>query len=157
MPSVQRRNLLGLQTFGCCHDRGVHGSEQQITVSPHQLGYAGPVPRLYWLNKEIAGREIPKKMELGGAAKAAFDQVDDLGDHEMRNDQWAGMGFKQLPAHDVVTITPIHGRVEGAGIDDERYLPNSSLRISSILSEMSSRPLSPAPAENSVRRGPGRR
>ena len=61
------------------------------------------------------------------------------------------MRLEQLQARGVVPVTAIDVGVEGPGIDDQRDGWTSLARISSIRSEMSSRPLAPAPAARSRR------
>lgn len=56
------------------------------------------------------------------------------------------MCLEELKAGAVVSIVSINVRVERPGVDDQRDEPNSAARISSIRSEMSVRPLAPAPA-----------
>lgn len=59
------------------------------------------------------------------------------------------MGFKKLEARPLVLIVSIDVGEERPGVDDQSDEPNSAAKISSIRSEMSVRPLAPAPAARS--------
>jgi hypothetical protein len=59
------------------------------------------------------------------------------------------MGLEKFEARLVVSIVSIDVGVERSGVDDQRDEPNSAARISSIRSEISVRPLAPAPAARS--------
>jgi len=61
------------------------------------------------------------------------------------------MRFEQVEARGVMLVVAIDVCVERAGIDDQSDEPTSLARISSIRSEMSERPLAPAPAARSRR------
>lgn len=56
----------------------------------------------------------------------------------------------------MVSVVDVQVGVQRAAVDDDRYDDTSSARICSIRSETSSRPLRPAPAPRSARRGPPR-
>ncbi len=62
------------------------------------------------------------------------------------------MGFQQFEAGRMVTIIAIDVGVERSGVDDQRDESTSFATISSIRSEMSWRPLDPAPAASILRR-----
>jgi hypothetical protein len=114
MTAIQRGDLADAQAFRCRDHRRVHCPKRQIAVSPHKLRDTRPVARWHRLNEEMAGCEIPQKLEFGSAAEAVLDQVDNLTDHEMGNDQRARMRFEQFPALCVVAITTIYRSVERA-------------------------------------------
>lgn len=79
------------------------------------------------------------------------EKVGHFGDDEGRHDQWSGVRFEQVEARSVVPVVAIDVRVQRAGVDDQCDEPTSLARISSIRSEMSLRPLAPAPAASSRR------
>jgi hypothetical protein len=79
-------------------------------------------------------------------AEVAVVDCGDLGDHQGRDDQRAGVRAEQLQAGEMMAVVGVDRGVEGAGVDNDRYLGTSAARISSIRSEMSVRPLRPAPA-----------
>ena len=56
------------------------------------------------------------------------------------------MGEQELKRLAVVAVVGIDVGVERSGVDQGGYLATSAARISSMRSEMSSRPLRPAPA-----------
>lgn len=58
---------------------------------------------------------------------------------------------QQLERFTVMAVVGVDVGVEGAGVDEEGYRVTSAARISSMRSEMSSRPLRPAPAARSLR------
>ena len=62
------------------------------------------------------------------------------------------MLLEKLKALGMVAVVCIDVGVQGPGVDQERYGRTSARRISSIRSEMSDRPLAPAPAAISRRR-----
>ena len=107
---------------------------------------------MHWLNEEMPARKVLKESDLGRTSKPTRNQVHNFCDHEVRYDQRSRMSLQQLKAGCMMTIVGVHVRVERAGIHQQRYRPGSSLRISSICSEMSSRPLRPAPAAMSFLR-----
>ncbi len=61
------------------------------------------------------------------------------------------MGLEQLQAGGMVPVVAIDVGVEGPGVDDQCDGWTSLARISSIRSEISARPLAPAPAASSLR------
>ena len=62
------------------------------------------------------------------------------------------MRFEQLERSLVRTIVLVGVRVEGPGVDEERYCSSSAARISSMRSAVSEDPLRPAFAASSRRR-----
>ncbi|MGH9272448.1 MAG: hypothetical protein ACRDZ2_14365, partial [Ilumatobacteraceae bacterium] len=60
--------------------------------------------------------------------------------------QWSGMGFEQIEAGPMVPVVGVDVGVQRSDVDDQCDAPTSLARISSIRSEMSCRPLDPAPA-----------
>ncbi len=61
-------------------------------------------------------------------------------------DEWTRAGLEQVRTRGVVSVVAIDIGAERAGIDDQSDGCTSLARISSMRSEMSSRPLAPAPA-----------
>ena len=59
------------------------------------------------------------------------------------------MGQEEFKRLVMVSVVGVDVGVERPGVDQDRYFATSAARISSIRSEMSSRPLRPAPAARS--------
>ncbi len=81
------------------------------------------------------------------SAEPLSHQIGHLRDDQRRNDQRTRMRLKQFKARLVMAIIAIDIGVQRTGVDDQGDDPTSPARISSIRSEMSDRPLAPAPAE----------
>jgi hypothetical protein len=156
VPSVECGDLGDSQPFGCCHDRTVDGSQRQVPILTHQFGDAEPVACHDRLDGEFARREITQEADLGFGAKPCSDEVGHLGDHEYRHDQWTGMLQQELERFGVVPVVGVDVGIERPGVDEEGYRATSAERISSMRSEMSSRPLRPAPAARRRRWRPPR-
>lgn len=56
------------------------------------------------------------------------------------------MGQEEVKGVVMVPVVGVDVGVERSGVDQDRYFATSAARISSMRSEMSSRPLRPAPA-----------
>jgi hypothetical protein len=80
------------EPLGRGDDRGVDRSEGKVTVGARQVGDADPVGGEDRLGDQVSRREIAEKPDLGIGAEASAEQVDDLGDDEDGNDEWAWMG-----------------------------------------------------------------
>lgn len=149
--SIDRCDVADTESLGGSDHRCVDGSEGQISVLRHEFSDAHPVRRRDWFDDEIAGGEVSEKPDLGLDPEARPEQVDDLGDHQGRNDQRPRVGFEQVETRVVVTVVAVDVGVQRPGIDDQRDEPTSLARISSMRSEMSERPLAPAPAARNRR------
>ena len=66
------------------------------------------------------------------------------------------MRQKKIKGTAVMSVVGVDIGVERSGVDQDRYWVTSTARSSSIRSEMSSRPLRPAPAARSWRFRPPR-
>lgn len=154
MATVERCDLGFSEPLGYSHDRGVHRSQGQVPVLRHQLGHSQPVRRHHRLGDQASGCEITQESHLAVGTETGTDQIGDLGHHEHRDDQRAGVGFEEVEAGTVVAIIAVDVGVQGAGIDDQCDDPTSAAMIDSIRSEMSENPDSPEPAARSLRRPP---
>lgn len=105
-------------------------------------------------SEQVARREIAEKSNFGIGAQPSADEIGDFGDDERRDDERTWVSFEQVQASGVVSVVAIDIGVERTGIDDQSDCWTSLARISSMRSEMSSRPLAPAPPARS-RRLPG--
>lgn len=77
-------------------------------------------------------------------AEPASQQIGHLGDHELRHHERTWVGFQKFETFGVVRVVCIHVGVQRARVDDQRDPGTSAVRISSIRSEISDRPLPPA-------------
>ena len=146
VPAVECGDLGGSEAFGRCHDRTVDGPQRQVPIPTDQFGDAEPVTRHDCLNGELTRGDITQEANLGVDAKPCSDEVGHLGDHEHGNDQWTGMVQQELERFGVMAVVGIDVGIQRSRVDEEGYRVTSAARISSIRSEMSSRPLRPAPA-----------
>ena len=151
MSAIDRCDVIHAQTLCCCDDGCVDGSERKVATPRHQLGDAHPVGCGNRLNDQVAGGDIAEEANLGIEAQSRAEQVDHFGDDKDRHDQRPGVGLEQLEAFNMVSVIAIDVGVQRAGVDDQCDELTSSIRISSIRSEMSARPLAPAPAPRSLR------
>jgi hypothetical protein len=150
-PSIDGRDVIGLEPLGGSDDRGVHCAERQVAVLRHEFGDAHPVGRRDWFNDQIASGEITQETHLGVDAESRAEQVGHLGDHEGGHDQGPRVRFEQIEACGVVAVVSVDVGVQRAGVDDQCDEPTSLASISSMRSEMSARPLAPAPEARSRR------
>jgi hypothetical protein len=156
MSAVEGGHRCHRSSLGGGEDRRVDGSESQVVVPGDELGDADPVAGGDRFGDEVAGGEVTEEADLCVRAEPRGDQERDLGDDERRDEQRAWVGLEQLETSLVVPIVGVDVRVERPGVDDQRDARTSLARISSIRSEMSSRPLDPALAASSLRRLPVR-
>jgi hypothetical protein len=146
VPPVKCCDLGDVETLGRSDHRCVNRSEGKIPILADQFGDPKPVTGHHRLDSELPSGEIAEETDLGICTKPTPDEVDDLGDDESRDDQGTRVGEQQVKRLAVVAVVGIDVGVERSSIDQGGYLATSAARISSIRSEMSSRPLCPAPA-----------
>lgn len=104
--------------------------------------------------REVPSGEVAQEADLRLPAEASREEIGDLGDHEARDKEGAGVALEQLEASRVVGIVAVDIRVQRPGVDDQRDRLISAEMICSIRSEMSDCPLWPAAAAPSRRRVP---
>lgn len=143
---VECGDLGDVEPLGGGHHRCVDGSEGEIPIPAHQLGDPEPVTGHHRLDGELPGGEIAQEPDFGLCSEPTADEVGDLCDDEGRDDEGARVGEQQFERFGVVAIVGVDVGVEGSGVDQRGYVGTSAARISSMRSEMSSRPLRPAPA-----------
>lgn len=131
------RDLGDLESFGCCHDRGIDGAEREVVVFGDELGDAQQIGGVNRFEREGARGEIAEESDFRAPAQPVRDQVGDLRKDERWDDQWAGVSFQQLKARGVVGVITIDIGIERAGVDDQCDEATSARMISSIRSEMS--------------------
>ena len=88
----------------------------------------------------------PRPETRGTAEDANPRCLGSLGDDQNRRGERLWMTLQEREAVLMVSVVGVDVRIEGARIDECRYRPHSSRRISSMRSETSLRPLAPAPA-----------
>lgn len=146
MSPVEGCDLCDVEALCSSNYRCVNGSEGEIPVPTHQLGDVEPVTGHHRLDRELACGEITEKTDFGLYTQPTPDEVDDLGDDKGREDQGTRVGDQELNRIAMMAVIGVDVRVERSGINQGGYLATSAAKISSMRSEMSSRPLRPAPA-----------
>lgn len=111
---VQRRDRIDPETFGRGDDGGVDGSEGQITVCRDEFGDADPIAGQDRIGGEGSCREISEESHFGLGPDPLFDEVGDLGDHELWNDQGARVGKQERKARAVIAVILIDVGVKRA-------------------------------------------
>lgn len=154
VPTVECRDRVLRESLGCSDDGSIDSTQRQVVVFVYQLGDAKPVGGGNCLHPEITAGEVAEKPDFSVGAKAGADEVDDFGDDERGDEQRLGVFQQEGEALLMMTVVGVDIRVEGTGIDYECDRETSLAKISSMRSEMSERPLRPAPAAPSLRRGP---
>jgi hypothetical protein len=144
VPSIQRRDDIEAQSFGERYDGRVDGSQRQIAISGYELCDPYPIASENRCCDEVSGGEIAKESHFCCPAEASLDEIGDLGDDELRHEQWPRMGFEQLQACFMVAVVLVDVRVKRPGIDDQRDRRASCRMISSMWRAVSRRPLRPA-------------
>ena len=152
--SVECGDLRDAESFCRCDDRSVSGAKGKVSVLGNKFSDPHPVACVDVFGEEVASCQVTQKSDLGICAKASADEVSDFGNDERRDDEGSRVSLEQIEASGVMAVVAIDVGVERASIDDQSDDCTSAARISSMRSEMSSRPLAPAPAARS-RRLPG--
>ncbi len=146
MPTVECRDLRDIEALGRSDYRCVDGSEGKVPVLAYQLGDPEPITGHHRLNGELPSGEITEEADFGVCTQPTPDEVDDLGDDKGRDDQGTRVGEQEFKRLAMVAVVGIDVGVERSGVDQSGYFATSAARISSMRSEMSWRPLRPAPA-----------
>src|SRR6202035_40783 len=141
MTMVERRDLHDLEALGGGDDRGVDGPKWQVVVAGDELRHPQQIGRVHGLEREAARCKVAKEAHLGLPAETRGKQVDDLGDDEGRDEQWAAVALQQLPTGQMVGIVSVDVGVQRTRVDDQRDRATSAAIMSSIRSEMSVCPL----------------
>jgi hypothetical protein len=157
VPTIERRQRRNPEALGRSHDRGVDRSQGQVAVLPDELADSQPIAGAHRLYREGAAGDIAEKPDFRLRTDASRQQIRDLGDRQDRDDERARMRLEQPTTGVVMAVVGIDVSVERSRVDEERYRPASLAKISSIRTEMSSRPLAPAPAAANFRLGPIRK
>jgi hypothetical protein len=154
--SVDSRDVSDAQPFSRGDDRSIHRAKWHVAIARNQFGDPKPVRGYHRFDGECPDGEVAEESDFGFGPETGREQVDDLGDHQRRNDEWAGMRFEQFEGGSVVRVVGVDVGVERSGVDDDRgYRATSAARISSMRSDTSLRPLCPEPAAPSRRRVDG--
>jgi hypothetical protein len=152
--SIQRRNSTDAQSLGKSHHGGIDGPEGKVAISGDELCDPHPIAGENWLGQKVPGGEISKEPHFRRPAQTRLDETGHFGDHELRHEQRAWMGFEELQAHFMIVVIFVDVGVERAGIDDQRDRRASCRMISSMRRAVSRRPLRPALAAIRRRRAP---
>lgn len=143
---IERGDLGDTKPLGRSYHRRVGSSEGKVAIRSDKLCNSQPVTRNDWFGDEIALCKVCEESDLGFDPQAGTQQVRHFRNDERRHEQRTGMCFEKFETFLVMTVVSIDVGEERPGIDDQRDEPNSAARISSMRSEMSERPLDPAPA-----------
>jgi hypothetical protein len=146
MPLVECCDLCDVEALGRSDYRCVDGSEGEVPILAHQLGDPQPITGHHRLDGELPRGEITEEPDFGLGTEATPDEVDDLGDDKCRDDQRTRVGEQEVKRGAMVAIVGVDVGIQWSGVDQGRYVATSAARISSMRSEMSWRPLRPAPA-----------
>jgi hypothetical protein len=119
--AIECRHFGRAKALGGSDDRCVDGAKGKVVVARDQLCDSQGVPAVDRLQAYLAGREVAEESSLGLPAETTCDPVCDLGDHEGRDDQGAGMSLQQLEARLVMSVVAVHVGVQWPGVNDERY------------------------------------
>ena len=119
----------------------------------HEFGDAEPVGCSDRFNSQVAACEVAQEADLGVGTEPSPDEIDDLCDYQRRYNEWLGIVEQQGKARFVMAIVSVDVGVERAGVNYQCDGETSLARISSMRSEISERPLRPAPAAPSLRFG----
>jgi hypothetical protein len=150
---IDSRDLGDAEALGRGDNRGIHRAQGEVAIARHQFGDPQPIRGRDRLHGERAAGEVAEEADLGLGAQASGEKVDDFGDDQGGDDEWARVGFEQFECGGVVGVVGVDVGVERPGVDDERgYRATSALRICSMRSDTSLRPLCPAPAAPRRRR-----
>ena len=137
VPPIQRRDPGHPEPFGERDDRGIHRPERQVVIRGDEIGDPEPVGGPDRFRDEVAGGEVAEEAHPGARADPASDQERDLGDDQLRNQEWAGLVLEQTEAPLVVPVTSVDAREQRSAVDDQWDPKPSRSRISSIRAAMS--------------------
>lgn len=65
--------------------------------------------------------KVAKKLDFGDGAETCLNEVNDLGYHQLRDNERTRMRFEKLQACDMVSVAPVYRSIQGAGVDQQRY------------------------------------
>ncbi len=145
VPAIQRRDLNYSKSLSCSDHRRIDGPERKVSIGSNKLRDPEPVSGKDRFCDEVPECQITKEFDLGTDPETGRDEVGNFCHDERRDEQRTWMGLQELPTRRMVAIVGVDVGEQWASVDEEGYAPTSARRISSILSEMSSRPLCPAP------------
>jgi hypothetical protein len=120
--AVEGRDLDGLETFGCRHDRCIHRSQREVAVASDEFRDPQPVARVDHFGRKRAAREVAEKADLGLCAEPSCEQIRDLTHDENRDDQRAGMSFEQFQAGGVMGVVGVYVCVQRPCVDEQHGL-----------------------------------
>jgi len=145
--AVDSRDLGDAQALGRGDDRRIDRAQWQVAVARDEFGDPEPIHDRHGFDVECSTRDVAEEADLGFCTEASRKEVDDLGDDQRGDDEWAGMSLEEVEGNLVVGVVGVDVGVQRSGVDDQRgYRATSPARISSMRSDTSLRPLWPAPA-----------
>lgn len=137
MATVQRKNLLGPETFGKNHNRGVSGSDTLIPVSANDLN---DLPQVIGTNlgKQPGSTcQLPEYRQLSIDTVSRGNEVIELGEHKRRNHEFRAQGLNRSCHYVVGRFGGVEEGEKPTGISDDHRSPNPA-SISSALSAIGS-------------------
>jgi hypothetical protein len=152
--AIQRSDDIEAESLRKSHDGRIDSPQGQIAIAGDELRDPHPIARENRRCSKVSGGKISEKTHFCGPAEATLDEIRHFGDDELRNEQRPWVRFKQFQARFMIGIVFVDVRVKRPRIDDQRDRRASCRMISSIRRAVSRRPLRPAFAAISRRRGP---
>lgn len=153
---VQRRDRIDPESLSRRHNRGIHRAEGQVAILGDEFGDADPIAGKDRIGGEVSCCEISEESDLGIGSDPLFDEIGDLGDHELGNDQRPRVRKQERETRVVIAVILINVGVERTRVDEKGYRRASRRKIASIFRAVSRCPLLPALAARSRRRPPPR-
>ncbi len=119
MAAVEGGDPPDAEPFGRGNHRRVDGAEGEVVVGANKLGDAQPVAGGNRFGDEVPGPEVGEDSNLGTRTEAARQQLDDLRDHQLRNDEGSWFTFEELIACFVMRVARVDVGVERARVDQD--------------------------------------
>lgn len=120
MEPIQGGDGRHLQPLGNCHDRGVHGSQWEVFVRPHQLSYPYHVRLRWMLDEELRRCQRCQEDGLRMWPMPACQEIRDLSHDEGGHQQWTMGPLEQPATTDVMGVRAVGARVQDASVEDDR-------------------------------------
>jgi hypothetical protein len=89
VPAVEGGDLLYVQALRGGDDRGIDAPEREVAIGAHELSDPQPFIDGDGFGNEVAGGEVTEKSDLCVGAEPGAEQIDDLGDDELRDEERA--------------------------------------------------------------------
>jgi len=130
----------------------IDGPQGKVVIPGYELRYPDPIACEHWFGKEVSRGQVSEESSLRFPAQARLDEIDDFGNHELRDEQRTRMRLQKPQTRFVIVVILVDVRVQRSGINDQRDRRASRRMISSMRRAVSCRPLRPAFAASRCRR-----